>query len=129
MERQRECADDHDKQLQHPVIVAGVGAKFSSTSFGDGQVSARWSQDGKQLFCLAPDLMMMAVPTRSSGSSLESGTPVSLFKQRDGDPGFNVAADDGFLMKNHHNTANDRRDEQASPYPSLAATLSPRWLT
>jgi hypothetical protein len=26
-ERQRKCADDHDEQLQHALIVAGVGAK------------------------------------------------------------------------------------------------------
>jgi hypothetical protein len=36
-ERQRECADDHDEQLQHAVIVAGVGAKFNSDEFW------RWS--------------------------------------------------------------------------------------
>jgi hypothetical protein len=27
-ERQRKSADDHDKQLQHASIVAGVGAKI-----------------------------------------------------------------------------------------------------
>jgi hypothetical protein len=32
-ERQRECADDHDEQLQHAVIVAGVGARFNSDEF------------------------------------------------------------------------------------------------
>jgi hypothetical protein len=35
-ERLRKCADDHDEQLQHAVIVAGVGAKFNS-----GRVLAR----------------------------------------------------------------------------------------
>jgi hypothetical protein len=32
-ERQRECADDHDEQLQHAVIVAGVGARFNADEF------------------------------------------------------------------------------------------------
>jgi hypothetical protein len=36
-ERQRECADDHDEQLQHAVIVAGLGEKFNSDEFW------RWS--------------------------------------------------------------------------------------
>ncbi|PYQ86060.1 MAG: hypothetical protein DMG02_26180 [Acidobacteria bacterium] len=36
-ECQRDCADDHDEQLQHAVIVVGVGAKFNSDEFW------RWS--------------------------------------------------------------------------------------
>ena len=32
-ECQRDCADDHDEQLQHAVIVVGVGAKFNSDEF------------------------------------------------------------------------------------------------
>jgi hypothetical protein len=40
-ERQHECADDDDKQLQHAGIVAGVGAKFNSDEFwrGSGDIS------------------------------------------------------------------------------------------
>jgi serine/threonine protein kinase len=64
-----------------------------------GGTGARWSQDGKELFYVAPDLTMMAVPIRSAGSSLETGTPVSLFKQRDADPDYNVNADGRFLMR------------------------------
>jgi hypothetical protein len=36
-ERQRDCADHHDEQFQHAVIVVGVGAKFNSDEFW------RWS--------------------------------------------------------------------------------------
>ena len=36
-ERQRECADDHEEQLQHASIVAGIGAKINGTSFGEPQ--------------------------------------------------------------------------------------------
>src|SRR5262249_41640376 len=32
-ERQRECADDHDEQLQHASIVAGVDAKINTDEF------------------------------------------------------------------------------------------------
>jgi hypothetical protein len=42
-ERQRECADDHDEQLQHPVIVAGVGGKFDSDEFW------RWSPVSRRM--------------------------------------------------------------------------------
>jgi hypothetical protein len=36
-ERQRECADDHDDQIQHARILAGVGANFNPDEFW------RWS--------------------------------------------------------------------------------------
>jgi len=36
-ECQRECAGDHDEQLQHASIVAGVGAKINGTTFGEPQ--------------------------------------------------------------------------------------------
>jgi len=35
-DRQRKSADDHDQQLQHAVIVAGVGGKFNSDEFWRG---------------------------------------------------------------------------------------------
>jgi len=35
-ERQRECSDDHDEQLQHAVIVAGVRGKFNPDEFWRG---------------------------------------------------------------------------------------------
>ena len=38
-ERQRQCADDHDEELQHAPIVAGVGAKINGTSFGEPHVT------------------------------------------------------------------------------------------
>jgi len=39
----------------------------------------KWRQDGKELFYLAPDSKMMAVPV-STGASFESGSPVALFQ-------------------------------------------------
>ena len=45
------------------------------------EASVRWRQDGKELFYLAPDNRLMAVPIRfdATGQSVEVGTPVSLF--------------------------------------------------
>ena len=57
----------------------GPGHKTVISSVGGVQV--RWRQDGKELFYLAPDNRLMAVPIRldATGQSVEVGTPVSLF--------------------------------------------------
>ena len=47
-----------------------------------GGVAPRWSADGKELYFLAPDATMMAVPLAATGPSLEAGTPVALFPTR-----------------------------------------------
>jgi hypothetical protein len=39
-ERRHKCADDHDEQLQHASIVAGVGAKIDGDEF--------WRDSGRQ---------------------------------------------------------------------------------
>jgi hypothetical protein len=44
----------------------------------NGGVQPRWRRDGKELFYLASDRKLMAVPVRS-GSSFEFGVPVPLF--------------------------------------------------
>ena len=46
---------------------------------GGGQV--RWRRDGKELFYIAADNQLMAVPIQraSGGESVEAGTPVPLF--------------------------------------------------
>jgi len=47
----------------------------------NGGVEPRWRRDGRELFYLALDGKMMAVPI-TSGSSFESGQPVTLFQTR-----------------------------------------------
>ena len=47
-----------------------------------GGVAPRWRADGKELYFLAPDATMMAVPLAATGPSLEAGTPVALFPTR-----------------------------------------------
>jgi eukaryotic-like serine/threonine-protein kinase len=47
-----------------------------------GGMGPRWRHDGKELFYIAMDFNMMAVPIEASGSTLEKGTPVPLFQTR-----------------------------------------------
>ena len=57
----------------------GPGGKWQvSTSGGD---QPRWSGNGKELFYIAPDKNLMAVPI-TPGASFEVGVPVTLFRTR-----------------------------------------------
>ncbi len=47
-----------------------------------GGVAPRWRADGKEIYFLAPDATMMAVPVTASGPTFEAGTPVALFSTR-----------------------------------------------
>jgi dipeptidyl aminopeptidase/acylaminoacyl peptidase len=51
-------------------------------STGGGR-SPRWRRDGRELFYVAPDLRLMAVPVRP-GVSLEAGDPAPLFRFESG---------------------------------------------
>jgi Tol biopolymer transport system component len=46
----------------------------------NGAFIPRWGRDGKELFYVEPDLTLMAVPIKYTGSSLEAGAPTRLFK-------------------------------------------------
>ncbi len=54
----------------------GPGEKVRISSSGGGE--PKWRADGRELFYLAPDGMLMAVPIRA-GSTLEPGAPEALF--------------------------------------------------
>jgi Tol biopolymer transport system component len=77
--------------LQQPVSIAG------------GR-TPHWSADGKELFYIAPDLWLMAVPIATVGTSLRVGTPIRLFptgmSMHTGGLGrnYNVARDGRFLI-------------------------------
>jgi eukaryotic-like serine/threonine-protein kinase len=81
-----------------------AGAKWQVSTAGG--VAPRWRADGKELYFLAPDATMMAVPVTTAGPSLEAGTPVALFPTRivDGGtvainrPQYAVARDGRFLI-------------------------------
>jgi Tol biopolymer transport system component len=47
-----------------------------------GGIQPRWRPDGKELYYVAPDGSLMAVPIAGSGTKLTPGTPVRLFQPR-----------------------------------------------
>ena len=81
-----------------------VGGKWQVSTAGGA--APRWRADGKELYFLAPDATMMAVPVTAAGASFEAGTPVALFPTRivDGGtvaqnrPQYAVARDGRFLI-------------------------------
>jgi eukaryotic-like serine/threonine-protein kinase len=91
----------------------GPGGKHQISTDGGAQV--RWRADGRELFYIATDGRLMAVPIRysSDGGTVEAGAPVTLFATRAGGaaPGVNkqtyVVSPDGqrFLMSVVEETA------------------------
>jgi dipeptidyl aminopeptidase/acylaminoacyl peptidase len=81
-----------------------------------GGVYARWSRDGNELFYVAPEATMMAVPIRRTPTILSAGAPVALFKTRRAGGGVNVIgyghqydiAPDGRFLINVETEANPR---------------------
>jgi eukaryotic-like serine/threonine-protein kinase len=59
------------------VPAAGIGKWQISTAGGD---KPRWRRDGKELFYIAPDGKMMAVPVKSSATTFEPGVAIPLFE-------------------------------------------------
>ena len=47
-----------------------------------GGTQPRWRADGKELYFIAPDRKLMAVPVAVLGSAFEAGKPVALFATR-----------------------------------------------
>jgi len=77
----------------------GPGTKTQVSTAGGAQV--RWRRDGKELFYVALDAQLMAVPMQlpSSGANLTVGRPVPLFAARIGAPLHAVSLDgQQFLM-------------------------------
>jgi hypothetical protein len=55
-----------------------------------GGVYPRWSGDGKELYFIAPDAKMMAVPIRATATMVEAAAPTALFQTRRLGGGLNV---------------------------------------
>jgi eukaryotic-like serine/threonine-protein kinase len=81
-----------------------------------GGVQARWRPDGKELFYIALDSRLMAVPIRvaSNGQAVEAGAPVPLFAMRISDP---VQEDHSYLVSSSGQRflINTVTEEAASP--------------
>ncbi len=81
-----------------------AGGKWQVSTAGG--VAPRWRADGTELYFLAPEAKMMAVPVTAAGTSFAAGTPVALFPTRivDGGtlaanrPQYAVARDGRFLI-------------------------------
>ena len=81
----------------------GPGGQWQISTAGG--INARWRHDGKELYYIAPDGQLMAVPIATQGATLEPGTPVALFQSRStlgGNTGaraqYAVAPDGRFLI-------------------------------
>jgi serine/threonine protein kinase len=94
------------------VPAAAVGKWQIST---DGGGKPRWRADGKELFYLAPDQKMMAVPV-TTGARFEPGVAVPLFQTNvTGFFSYDVSADGRFLLH--------ARSEAARPAASPIVVL------
>jgi Tol biopolymer transport system component len=78
------AALDKSKNSFSPAAPGSVVPRVS----GEWQVSTtggaypRWRSDGKELYYIAPDGKLMAVPITVKGETLDPGTPVPLFQTR-----------------------------------------------
>ena len=55
----------------------GPGGQWQISTAGG--ISPRWRPDGKELYYIAPNGMLMAAPIVLKGTTLEPGSPVALF--------------------------------------------------
>ena len=88
-------SDESGKWEVYVQPFLSPGGKWQISSAGGKQ--PQWSHDGKELFYVAPDQMLMAVPLHP-GQSLDPGTPKQLFQLHTATDFFgtsyDVAADD-----------------------------------
>ena len=59
-------------------VPAAAGGKWTISSGGGNK--PRWRRDGKELFYIALDGKMMAVPVKTTAATFEPGVPVPLFE-------------------------------------------------
>jgi Tol biopolymer transport system component len=71
----------------------GAIAEQKWTISKDGGHGPHWRSDGKELFYLAPDGHIMAVPVAASDASFQPGTPHALFQTPRGFAAWDVAVD------------------------------------
>ena len=89
----RWIAYDSDESGTREVYVAltdGAGEKKRISPSGGR--APRWSRDGKELFYVAPDDSIVAVPV-TSGASMQPGPGASLFRLETGIRNFDVSPD------------------------------------
>jgi Tol biopolymer transport system component len=70
-----------DESGQNQIYVQSIptgGAKWQISTAGGSE--PRWRRDGKELFYIASDQKLMAVPMKVSAAGVEAGTPQALFE-------------------------------------------------
>jgi Tol biopolymer transport system component len=91
------------------VPAAGITKRQISTA---GGAKPRWRRDGKEMYYIASDGKMMAVPVKSTATTFEVGVAVPLFATRTrGYTPYDVAPDGRFLI----NTATDAATANSAP--------------
>ena len=108
-----------DESGRREVYVQGfVPDHVPAAGIGKWQISAgggtkpRWRRDGKELYYLALDDKMMAVPVKSTATTFEPGPAVALFQTHPtGYVPYDVAADGRFLI----NTVTEAEAVDPSP--------------
>jgi Tol biopolymer transport system component len=96
-----------DESGQVEIVVQAFpepGGKVTVSTAGGSQ--PRWRADGKELYFIAPDGKMMAVPVQTAGVTFDVGIPVALFPTRlqggtvgvVSRPQYDVSSDGRFLI-------------------------------
>ncbi len=85
-------ADEAGKEEVYVAPFPGPGERVQVSTAGG--TTPRWRGDGKELYYLAPDRKLMAVPIQTGGA-LEAGIPTPLFETRGdiGASGYDVTRD------------------------------------
>jgi serine/threonine protein kinase len=97
-----------DETGRWEVVIQSIASGQRTQVSNLGGLLPKWSNDGRELFYLAPDATLMAVPVKWGGQVPDVGAPVPLFQTRllgGGNyvPGlsrqYDVASDGRFLMQ------------------------------
>ncbi|HEU5248801.1 MAG TPA: protein kinase [Thermoanaerobaculia bacterium] len=83
-------SDESGTPEVYAALTDGAGEKKRISPSGGR--TPRWSRDGKELFYVAPDDSIVAVPV-TSGASLQAGPGASLFRLETGIRNFDVSPD------------------------------------
>jgi Tol biopolymer transport system component len=71
-------SDESGAMQVYVQAIPATGAKWQISTAGGAE--PRWRRDGKELFYVAPDRNLMAVPVKGGGSLFEAGAPKALFE-------------------------------------------------
>jgi eukaryotic-like serine/threonine-protein kinase len=96
-----QITDSDRPQIVVQAFPESKGRIYIST---DGGFAPRWQAAGKEIYFVAPDGKIMAVPITTSGTTISPGKPIVLFSSHIGiqpfKPQYAVSADGRFLVNN-----------------------------